>query len=400
MKHGDRVKINEYEGVLMPSDDKYISIKLDNGYNIGLKNQNLKIKLIKKKETKEIEIKEVKEKKGLKKISILHTGGTIASKVDYETGGVVAKFNPEEIVEMFPELKEIANISSKLLFQISSEDMRIKHWQKIAKAIAKEETDGIIVTHGTDTMHYTSAALSFMLENIDKPVILVGAQRSSDRPSSDGALNLLAAAKFISNTNFKGVGICMHAGSDDDLCVIIPGTKAKKLHTSRRDAFQTINDEPIAIIGKDFIDIRETEYNEGKFIVKEKMEEVGIIKARPGITKKEIEFYGKNFKGIVIEGTGLGHISSTSDEENEKILEEIRKITKKIPVVMTSQCVYGRINMNVYSPGRKLLEAGVIPADMTTECAYVKLAWLLGNYGNADKMNEDLRGEMTPRILE
>ena len=243
---GDKVLIKtdtkSYEGTLMPNEETdAIVIKLSNGYNIGIRPDKVReLKVIEKlKPTKEAK-EPLRQNKNLPKITILHTGGTIASKVDYKTGGVVARFSPEEILRMFPELRDIANIDSRLISNMFSEDMRFAHYSLMAKEIEKEIQKGvcgIILTHGTDTMTYTSAALAFMFEGLPIPVVLVGAQRSSDRGSSDAAVNLLCAAEFIAKTDFAGVAICMHENMSDNSCVILPATKTKKLHTSRRDAF-------------------------------------------------------------------------------------------------------------------------------------------------------------------
>ena len=256
-KVGDRVfvetKDKKMEGILMPSNkDDSIVLKLDSGYNLGVLKKKVKsVKVLKNFKEKKVKLKEHKPSKNKKKVCILHTGGTIASKVDYETGGVVAKFKPEEILSMFPELEKLANVDSKLVRNMVSEDMRFEHYNLLAKAVEKEVkkgVDGIIITHGTDTMHYTSAALSFVLENLNVPVLLVGAQRSSDRGSSDAAMNLICAVEFIVNSKFHGVGICMHKNADDDVCWILPGLKSRKLHSSRRDAFKPINAKAIAEI--------------------------------------------------------------------------------------------------------------------------------------------------------
>ncbi len=257
-KPGDKVKAitkdKDIEGILMPNEETdSVVIKLENGYNIGIKKEKLKkIEIIEKyKEKKFSKEKQFGHDKKKKTIFILHTGGTIASKVDYKTGGVIARFTPEELISMFPELKKIANIDSWLIENMWSEDMRFKLYSIIAKDIKKsidKGAVGIIITHGTDTLHYTSAALSFILENLSIPVILVGAQKSSDRGSSDAGMNLLCAAEFIAKTDFTGVAICMHENMDDDNCLIMPACKTRKLHSSRRDAFKTVNDSPIARI--------------------------------------------------------------------------------------------------------------------------------------------------------
>ncbi|MBW2992475.1 Glu-tRNA(Gln) amidotransferase subunit GatD [Candidatus Woesearchaeota archaeon] len=420
MKTGDKVRIEKkdgeiVEGVVMPAEKKgVVVVKLDNGYNIGIEKEN-----IKKSEVIE-EFKEVKEKKkaikkksGLPNITILHTGGTIASKVDYRTGGVVSKFTPEDLLEMFPELGEIANIDSKLLQNMWSDDLRFCHFEKIAKAVeaeAKKNVKGVIVGIGTDNLAVASAALAFVFAEINIPVILVGAQRSSDRGSTDAAMNLICAAEFIAKTHFTGVGICMHSGSADNTCSILPACKTKKLHTSRRDAFKVVNDSEIAAINYKTrkIDLFKPFEKGSKIVIKDKFEDkVGLLKIHVNMHASEFEAFS-GFKGLVVEGTGLGHtpldVIDDCTREHEKIKKAIKKLVDDgTVVVMTSACLFGRVNMNVYSKGRDLQESGVIPGeDMLPETAFVKLAWLLGNYKASDVkelVGRNLRGEITERSL-
>ena len=345
-------------------------------------------------------------------ISILHIGGTVASRVDYRTGGTFASFTPEDLVEMFPELTEIANIRSRLIFQMASEDIEFEHWGKMAKEIEKEINSGcagVILTHGTDTMHYTSAALAFMLQDLPIPVILVGSQRSSDRGSSDSAMNLLCAANFIVKSDFSGIAICMHASMSDEFCYILPATKARKMHTSRRDAFRPMNDIPIAKIDYrtraiEFMTTYTKKDRERELKTDTRFDKnITVVRTYPGFSSKELEMY-KDYNGIIIEGTGLGHAPVTALDESTKnhpeLLKTIEKFTKKgMIIVMTSQCPYGRVNMNVYSPGRDLIRAGVIPAYMTTETAFVKLGWALGHKNEAKELfSKNIAGEMFDRI--
>lgn len=434
---GDRIKVitkdKEFEGILMPASElagDVTVIKLDNGYNAGIDNRKIKeIVIVGKKRVevkkenqekikegkKEIKKEQKKELPNLPIISIFHTGGTIASKVDYKTGGVVARFSPEEILGMFPELKKIANIRSRLIRNMASDDMRFAHYNIMCDEIAgeiKEGVDGIIITHGTDTLHYTSAALSFMLDNLPIPVILVGSQRSSDRPSSDAAVNLVCAAKFIANADFSGVAICMHENINDDSCIILPGTKCRKMHTSRRDAFRPINSTAIARIMYKENNIEFFSHNFEKKDRKRKLEvkkikenlKVGMLKVHTNMYTEEFSAY-EGFDGLIIEGTGLGHAPiSDIDEftkEHTKIFDAIKKIVASGTIVaMASQTIYGRVNMNVYSPARRLQQIGVLGnlADMTPETAFIKLAWLLSNYSGEEAKNlivKNLKGEIS-----
>ncbi|MBW2981051.1 Glu-tRNA(Gln) amidotransferase subunit GatD [Candidatus Woesearchaeota archaeon] len=415
-KPGDRVKVvadKEYEGVLMPNEETdSVVVKLDNGYNVGIEKGKVKeIKLVKKHEEKASKKAKHVHKKGLKTVSILHTGGTIASKVDYETGGVISKFEPEELIDMFPELDKIVNIKSRLVAQMFSEDMMFEHYPTMAKAIAEEikkGADGIILTHGTDTMGYSAAALAFMLEDLPIPVIIVGAQRSSDRGSSDAGVNLVCAAQFIAKSDFVGVGVCMHEKMGDNTSVILPACKTRKLHTSRRDAFKPVNDSPIAKINFDSkkIDFLKEDYPKAekgkKLKLKDKIEEkVALVKVHPNFKAEQLSAY-KGYKGLVIEGTGLGQAPvGPGNEKNLKAIEELVK--NDCIVVMSSQCIFGRTQMHVYSNAINLVKAGVIPGqDMLPETAFIKLAWLLGNFSREEAkelIGKNLRGEINERLM-
>jgi glutamyl-tRNA(Gln) amidotransferase subunit D len=420
-KTGDKVRIEKksgevHEGTVMPSDKKdSIVLKLDNGYNLGIDKTSIKKTEILEsaKEDKDKKKKMVKKNPKLPLISILHTGGTIASKIDYRTGGVVSKFTPEDLLEMFPELGEIANIDSKLIQNMWSDDLRFCHFEKIAKTIeeeAKKGAKGIIIGMGTDNLAVAAAALAFVFEEINIPIIFVGAQRSSDRGSTDAVMNLVCAAEFITKTDYTGVAICMHSSSGDTTCSILPACKTRKLHTSRRDAFKPVNESEIAKIDYKTRKIDMLKENEkGKSLkLKTKFEDkVALLKISIHMHPEQFEVYS-GYKGLVIEGTGLGHTPGDVIDDCTKVHEKIKKVIKKLVdegtiIVMTSTCLFGRVNMNIYSKGRDLLEMGVIPGeDMLPETAFVKLAWLLGNH-SADEtkklIRKNLRGEITERTM-
>src|SRR3989338_7749882 len=312
MNLGDLVEVKTkgktYKGVFVPSTDpKMLVLKLENGYNIGIEKE--KIVAVKVLEVYKEPVLErgVVQDQGLKRVMILHTGGTISSKVSYKTGGVVSRFSPEEVVEIFPELKGLANVETKLVRNMFSSNIRFAHYNLLAKEIEKalKVCDGVIVTHGTDTLHYSSAALAFMLEGLEKPIVLVGAKRSSDRGSSDAALNLICAVQFAVKTKYAGVAVCMHEKSGDDACVVFHPCKIRKMHTSRRDAFKAVNALPLARVWK-----------EGKVEVLSKIPEkqglplkvklfneklkIGVLKAHPNLWAKEVKNYEK-FDGLIIE---------------------------------------------------------------------------------------------------
>lgn len=416
---GDLVKITtvkeKFSGTIMPgSNSKRIVLKLDNGYNVGIARKKIKKISLVKKFVKGME-KRVKldVNKKLKNITILHTGGTIASKVDYKTGAVSASYKSEDLIEMFPELGKIVNIDSRLIRNMWSDDLRFKHFELIAKEIAKEVRKGktgVIIGMGTDNLAVAGCALGFVLENVNIPVILVGAQRSSDRGSSDAGMNLICATEFIRQSNFVGVGICMHDRTDDNNCAVLNPCKTKKLHTSRRDAFRSVNDDVYARIN--FTSRKVTKVSDfptkdkrRKLKLKGKFEEkVGLLKIHVNMDPKQFEFY-KGYKGLVIEGTGLGHMPLDAIDSYTKVHLKIRKalekLSKKMPVVMCSNCLFGRVNMNVYSKGKDLQEIGVISGeDMLSDVAFVKLSWLLKNEKKNVKglIDVNLRGEINKRI--
>lgn len=394
-----------YTGILMerPSLAKgnFVVIKLENGYNIGITEDKIdSIRPIKKKFKTE-EFKPTKHRKDPKKpnISILATGGTIASRVDYLSGGVHSAFSAEELISAVPELEEIANLSGRQLFNKFSENIQPKDWVRIAKETAKEikrKAAGVVITHGTDTMHYTSAALAFMLKT-PVPVVLTGAQRSSDRGSSDAAFNLINSTRVAARGRFGEVCVVMHAEPSDSYCLIHPATKVRKLHSSRRDAFRSVNSKPLGKVSEEGIEFFQDMDQGNKLELDTKFEErVSLLKYHPGMNSKIIDNLVKeNYKGIVLEGTGLGHTS-------EALFSTIENaINSGAAVAMTSQTIFGAVNMNVYSTGRKLLDMGVIPCgDMLSETAYVKLMFVLGHTKKQEKAREMMLANYAREISE
>jgi len=404
---GDRIqivtKMVNKDGVLMPhhqfSDDDIINIKLDNGYNIGLSiDKNTKLVLLKKRKNVVKKIKEIPFDPKKPTVSIIGTGGTIACYVEYRTGAVHPASSAKDLAFSVPEVFDICNVKTQVAFQILSENIEVHHWKTLAKEVAKElngGAHGVIIPHGTDTLGYTAAALSFMLKDLSGPVVLVGAQRSSDRPSSDAAQNLIAAAIVASQSDIGEVVVVMHEETSDTLTSIHRGTKVRKFHTSRRDAFKTVNDIPLGAVenGEVKINRKYRKKKSGKVTVDEDMEEdVTMIYSYPGLKPKDLP----NKKGIILIGTGLGHVP-------QKLISKIKELKKKgTVVVMTSQCLFGRTNMRVYSTGRDLIKAGVISCeDMLPETAYVKLMWALAHVKNRKEterlMQTNIAGEIAER---
>ena len=397
-----------YKGVLMPhhefSGEDIVILKVKSGYNIGIRiDESAEIEVVSKpvERVKPESAEETKE--GLKTIVLIGTGGTIASYVDYRTGAVHPALSTSDMINAVPEIKEVANLKAKVLFSIFSENMTVPHWQKLAEAIAEEldgGADAVIVPHGTDTMGYTASAVSFMLGEVSKRVVFVGAQRSSDRPSSDASCNLMAAAKFCVEGGHAGVFVVMHDGPGDGSFAVHCGTRVRKMHTSRRDAFKSINVPPVAHVDKDGKIVFNTP---GRAVSDAKVEarsamctDVVLLQFYPGMDPALFHDVVMKSKGVVIAGSGLGHV-------NSNMVPLIKEATDAgIIVVVTSQCLNGRTNLNVYNTGRDMLAAGAITVwDMLPETAYTKLMWALANTSSVEAakvvMQTPLAGEMSDR---
>lgn len=398
---------SEYKGILMPSQTESTVIKLVNGYNIGIQRPDEMI-LVSKKEDVQSRTRPARQAgSGLLNISILSTGGTIASKVDYRTGAVTSQFTGDDIINAIPRLSELANYNAKVIYSILSENMKPSYWAKLAQAVYEEiknGADGIIITHGTDTMTYTASALSFMLDT-PVPIVLVGSQRSADRPSSDNVMNALCAAK-VATSDIAEVTVVMHGTTSDDHCLISRGTKVRKLHTSRRDAFEPVNDIPIGKVEYPSLDIttdprrKYVRRGEKELAINDAHEEMcTIVKYTPGTSPDVLRYYiNAGYKGIVLEGTGLGHVGTDW-------VGAIKEATDAgIVVVVTSQCVHGRVCDRVYDTGRDMLAAGAIEAeDMLSEVTLVKLMCLLGRGISYDdvcqQMGTNMSGEITQSTI-
>jgi len=398
VKVGDSVKILAdltYSGILMPryesSDDEHLVLKLKSGYNVGLEISKIKkIELVSEKESKKETAHKIEKNESLPKILLLSTGGTIASKVDYRTGGVTPALSAVELNASVPELAEIANVDAEVLFSEYSENLMPEHWKKIAErldSLVNSEYQGIIIAHGTDTMQYTASFLSFALSGYPIPIALVGSQRSSDRPSSDAALNLISAANFIVNCNAKGVFVVMHSNESDDTISCHLGTRVRKNHTSKRGAFQTIGGDPAFLVVNKKIEnnLKEKFFKNEDYNPRIKLDtHVALVKYYPGYDPKLIDdIIEAGYKAIIFEGTGLGHIGKTMYDYVKKANE------KGLFLGMTSQCIDGRVNMNVYESGRDLVEFGITPlSDIIPETALVKAMWALGNSKNSEEMKK------------
>ena len=406
IKVGDTIKITtdiEQTATIMPryehSDDLHIVVKFKSGYNVGLSLDKIrKVEFVSGVQTLQENNHTIKQNPSLPKILLLSTGGTIASRIDYRTGSVTPALTAQELNASVPELAEIANIDAEVLFSEYSENITPDHWIKIAQKIdslAKSDYSGILVAHGTDTMQYTAAFLSFALAGFPKPIVLVGSQRSSDRPSSDAALNLIGAAKFIVKSNVNGVYVAMHNSENDDDIACHLGTRVRKNHTSKRNAFETIGNKPAFVISQDIKQnftgsyFKQKEYTP-KIAVDTK---AALIKYHPGYDPKLFEhILEQKYKAVIFEGTGLGHVGRSMYD----IIKEAK--LHDVFIGMTSQCLDGQVNMAIYESGRDLMHFGVIPlSNMIPEVALVKAMWALGvdpkNIGNI--MLKNIASEFT-----
>jgi len=390
-------------------DEKHVVIKLKSGYNVGIRiTPDTKMERIGKGAKPAFATPPPPEQNPqLPKVTIISTGGTIASRVDYRTGAVRPALTASDLYSVVPELANIARIDAHILFSLFSENITPKHWTEIAKAVSKQISkgiDGVVIAHGTDTMGYTAAALSFALQDLPVPVILVGSQRSADRPSSDAATNLIGAVTTAGKAPFAEVAVAMHETTSDTSIVLHRGTKVRKCHTSRRDTFKSVNTTPIARVQNQKITMLTEEYRKRdstrKFTLKSEFDEkVALIKFYPGMNPATIDWYVENdYRGMILEGTGLGHVGSY-------IFKAIRNaVEHNIIVGMTSQCIWGRVDMNVYDQGRDLLALGVIPLeDMLPETAAVKLMWIFGQTKDLEEakklLKTNIAGEFSPRTL-
>jgi glutamyl-tRNA(Gln) amidotransferase subunit D len=414
---GDLVKVTRggevFEGVLMPryelADDRHIVLKLKNGYNIGLRvDSNMVVERMGAGAKPTFTAEETaSERKDLPTVVVISTGGTIASRVDYRTGAVHSALSASDLCTIVPELSDIANIRAEVLFSLFSENLHAPHWRDLAQRVAGHidaAVDGVVICHGTDTLAYTSAALSFALQNLPVPVILVGSQRSSDRPSSDATINLINAVQAAARGPLAGVMVGMHDTTSDTTTVLHRGTKVRKCHTSRRDAFTSVNAEPLARIQGDTIHLSRsvvtTRDSDRQLVLKASFDEqVALLKFYPGFPPTMVRWLVENaYHGIVFEGTGLGHVA-------EALFPPLRYAAEHgLVLAMASQCVWGRINMNVYTTGMDLQKLGVLSLeDMLAETAVVKLMWALGQTLDPgevkDLMLTNVAGEINERSI-
>jgi glutamyl-tRNA(Gln) amidotransferase subunit D len=386
-------------GTYITGRDGMAVVKLESGYNIGVSPGSCKF--LERPVPASPKKPPIIPDRSLPDLAIVSTGGTIASRIDYRTGSVTSQFDAGDILTAIPELAKVANYRARPISTILSENMTPAIWQDLARAVYDEIQSGVagvIITHGTDTMAYSASALSFMLAT-PVPIVFVGSQRSADRPSSDNAMNAVCAAA-AATSGLGEVAVVMHATTDDDRCAIHRGTRVRKMHTSRRDAFASIGIDPLGFVDypSRTVTLGSMAVRRGtnKPVLREKLEErCGLVQFYPGMSPGLLDAFS-GYKGLVIAGTGLGHTSTG-------LIPAVRALVEGgTVVVMTSQCMNGRVCDRVYDTGRDLLNAGVIEGgDMLPETALVKLMWVLANEKDPKRagvlMQENLVGECNRR---
>ncbi len=385
-----------FKGIILPrsetADEKHIVIKLASGYNVGIA-ANTITKMTEKGRREanyKIPEKEFPYDPDKPNVKLFGTGGTIASRLDYRTGAVIPAFTPGELYGSVPELADICNLSTEKLFGVFSENMGPKQYITLAQRVGEEiaaGAHGIVIGHGTDTMHHTAAVLSFMIQNSPIPIVMVGSQRSSDRPSSDAAINLINAVKAASESDIAEVLVCMFGPTSDQYCLLHRGTRVRKMHSSYRSTFRTIGDIPLAMLDQDTIiplrhDYRKRRSDRDVTINPAFEEKVTILYYYPNMLPDVVDaVVDKGYRGIVIAGTGLGHV-------NQPLYPALKRATDKgVHIFMTVQTLWGYTQMYVYETGRKIMELGVVPAaNMLPEVAFMKLSWVLGQTDDRDEV--------------
>lgn len=387
-----------FKGLILPrsenDDDQHIVMKIATGYNIGID-----VKTIKSMEETgynkanyKIPEKEFPYTEGLPKVKLFGTGGTIASRLDYRTGAVIPAFSPGELYGAVPELADICNLQTEKLFAVFSENMGPEQYKKLAVSIGEEiknGVDGIVIGHGTDTMHHTGAALTFMVQNSPVPIVLVGSQRSSDRPSSDAALNLMHAMKAAGTSDIAEVMVCMFGPTSDEYGLLHKGTRVRKMHSSYRSTFRTIGDVPLATINREEIVPIHKEYKKRRNDKDVKIlpffeDKVTMLYYYPGMKPDTLDsLVDAGYKGVVWVGTGLGHV-------NKEMYPAIERAHKKgVHMYMTLQTIWGYVHMFVYDTGRDMMAKGIIPAgNMLPEVAFIKLGWALGQTDDPEEVKK------------
>lgn len=321
----------------------------------------------------------------MKHILLIATGGTIASKDN--GNGLTPSIDVNILLEYIPAIRHICSVNGISIMNIDSSNMNTDYIARISECIKDnyDNYDGFVITHGTDTCAYTAAALSYQLVNLSKPVILTGSQLPIDADGTD-AIDNLAHAFIYSCEDISGVFLAFYSK-------LISGRHAKKLRATSFNAFESINYPVIATIHDNKV-----VYNKniaifkcsGKFHIETDMcTDIMIINLFPGMDYKIFDYIESSCKGVIIQGYGLGGIP-------DNITDYIHNLTSKnICVVVTTQCLYEGINLNVYEIGHNLAKENVINGkDMTIENLTMKLMWSLAHFNNIDNVKDFIEKEL------
>ncbi len=407
-----RSRKGEFRGLILPrnetADDRHVVLKLETGYNVGIAADSILEVVSKGRREAHYHIpeREFPTDPAKPRVTLFGTGGTIASRLDYRTGAVIPAFSPGELYGSVPELADLCNLRTEKLYAVFSENMGPEQWIGLATAVAREiesGVDGIVIGHGTDTMHHTAAVLSFMVQDPPVPIVMVGSQRSSDRPSSDAALNLIHAALTAARSDIAEVLVCMFGPTSDRYGLLHRGTRVRKMHSSSRSTFRTIGDIPVALVSREEgVRPLRRDYRRRRDDRRVRLDavfddRVGIVYYYPGMKPDVVDaLVERGYRGIVIAGTGLGHV-------NKPLYPALRRAARAgVHVFMTVQTLWGYVQMYVYDTGRDLMDLGVVPAaNMLPEVAYMKLGWVLGHTEDRDEVRRlmltPIAHEITPR---
>ncbi len=407
-----RTTRGEFEGLVLPrsetADEHHVSLKLASGYNVGLRHDTIEdvVKLGFRRAEYAVPEEEFPYDPAKPRVILLGTGGTIASRLDYRTGAVIPAFSPGELYGSVPELADVCNLETEKLFGVFSENIGAEHWRILAERCGRaieEGYQGIVIGHGTDTMHHTAAALTYMVRDTPIPIVLVGSQRSSDRPSSDAAQNLINATSVAAHGDVAEVLVCMFGPTSERYNLLHRGTRVRKMHSSFRSTFRTLGDVPLAMVEKGKIELIQRDFlkrdPERRPDVHACFEDrTTLLYYYPNMNADVIHgLLDHGYRGIVLAGTGLGHVNSAAFPALERARDE------GVQVYMTLQTLWGFVQMYVYETGREILERGVVPlGNMLPEVAYVKLGWALARWPDDPEqvrafMTTPVHHDMTPR---
>ena len=309
----------------------------------------------------------------MKRILVIATGGTIACRST--ENGLVPQINMEEFLNYVPRIHELCELHAIQQMNLDSTNMQPKHWIEIMKAVKGnyERYDGFVILHGTDTLAYTAAALSYLIQNSQKPIVLTGAQKPIDQDISDAKSNLIQSILYAISEESTNVSFVFDGE-------VIAGTRGRKVRSKSFNAFSSVNFPHKAVIrdNKVFHYIEETISKPVQFYEKLK-ERVVVLQLIPGMTADILDYFKGRYDAVVIEGFGVGGIPSCEELKFKEKTEEL--LDEDVEVVITTQVPMEGSNLDVYEVGRvfkqnkRILEA----YDMTIEAIVTKLMWVLAH---------------------